>query len=127
MCSTLRTLDGTAWPMCGVLPGETRMCDRLQALGYVEIDTLGDSILGRIGTHFRGHQFRYSNIEMDSRVVNRIYRLTRRRGGRATAEGFAMNRVIGTYVHAHWGSNPHIPEALVRACSEHQVSNDDPP
>lgn len=93
------------------------MCDRLQALGYVEIETAGESILGGIGTQFRGHQFRYSNIELETPTVNRVYRVTRRRGGKATAEGFAMNRVIGSYVHAHWGSNPRIPEALVRACS----------
>ncbi len=123
LCSTLRTEDGAAWRMCDVLPGETTMSDRLQALGYVEVETTGDSILGGIGTHFRGHQFRYSNLEMGSADVNRIYSLTRRRGGRATAEGFAINRVIGSYVHAHWGSNPQIPEAFVRACAEPQTSN----
>jgi cobyrinic acid a,c-diamide synthase len=119
LSSSLRTLDGTSWPMCDVLPGQTAMCDRLQALGYVEIETTGRSIIGDVGTHFRGHQFRYSNIELEMQMVKRVYRLTRRRGGVAMAEGFAINRVVGSYVHAHWGSNPRIPETLVRACVSH--------
>lgn len=54
LCSTLRTLDRLGWPMADVLPGETTMCDRLQSLKYVGVETIGDSILGYSGTHFRG-------------------------------------------------------------------------
>ena len=35
----IRTLDGRAWPMVGLVAGEAVMSERLQALGYVEVET----------------------------------------------------------------------------------------
>ena len=116
LCSTLRTLDGTSYPMCGVLPGETTMCDRLQALGYVEIETVRDSVVGRAGLRFRGHQFRYSNIKIEEKGVARAFDVVRRRGGERFQEGYQVDQVLGSYVHAHWASNPGLPAALVEAC-----------
>jgi cobyrinic acid a,c-diamide synthase len=120
LCSTLKTLDGAHYPMCDVLPGETTMYDRLQALGYVEVQTVGASILGHAGVAFRGHQFRYSTIKIESDAIEQIYNVTRRQTGAIFAEGFSMNRVLGSYVHAHWGSNPRIPTALINACAGDQ-------
>ena len=39
------------------------MSERLQAIGYVEVETRADSILGPARTRFRGHQFRHSTLE----------------------------------------------------------------
>lgn len=117
LCSTLRTLDEVSHPMCGVLPGETTMCERLQELGYVEVETTRDSIIGRAGLRFRGHQFRYSNIEIKGQRVTRVFDVARRRGGKAFPEGYHFERVLGSYVHAHWASNPSVPRTLVETCS----------
>lgn len=117
LCSLLRTLDGASYPMCGVLPGVTTMCERLQALGYVEVEIVRDSIVGRAGVRFRGHQFRYSNIEIKEQQVTHAFDVARRRGGKAFPEGYQINRVLGSYVHAHWASNPGLPTALVEVCS----------
>ena len=64
--------------MAGVLPAETTMCDRLQSLGYVEVETISDSILGSGGRRVRGHQFRYSNAQIEPSDVNLIYSVSRR-------------------------------------------------
>jgi cobyrinic acid a,c-diamide synthase len=116
LCSSLRTLDGSRYEMCGILPGETTMRDKLQALGYVEVETVKDSLVGPAGLRFRGHQFRYSNIEI-SETVTRTFDVSRRRGGASFLEGYQIANVIGSYVHAHWASNPGIPLALVDAFS----------
>src|SRR5208282_312505 len=58
LADAIRTLDGARWPMAAVIPGVAVMSDRLQALGYVEVETRADSILGAAQTRFRGHQFR---------------------------------------------------------------------
>ena len=34
----------------------------LQALGYIEVETQGATVLGPPGLRFRGHQFRYSEL-----------------------------------------------------------------
>src|SRR5581483_7347667 len=58
LCEAIRTLDGRRHPMAALLPGVAGMNDRLQALGYVEVETTRATILGGAGLRFRGHQFR---------------------------------------------------------------------
>jgi cobyrinic acid a,c-diamide synthase len=113
------TLDGTLWPMAAIVPGVAAMSDRLQALGYVEVETQGDSIVGPARTHFRGHQFRYSTLEPvdSSDQIDRIYNVSPRSGGAPFAEGYRVGNVLASYVHAHWASNPAVAQALVHACS----------
>ncbi len=100
-------------PMCGVLPTRTRMGARLRALGYREVVTTADTLLGPAGTTFRGHEFRYSELA-DTRDVSPVYQTTGRAG--AGVEGWTCGRVLGSYVHAHFGSNPSLATNLVAAC-----------
>ena len=46
LTDSIRTLDGATWPMAAIIPGRTVMSARLQAIGYVEVETRADSILG---------------------------------------------------------------------------------
>jgi cobyrinic acid a,c-diamide synthase len=117
LCSELRTLEGRDYAMCGVVPARTVMCDRLQALGYVEVSTRRPSILGDGGLRFRGHQFRYSRLEPLSSAVEPAFRIVRRYGGEELDEGFQIGNTIASYVHAHWASNAAAAQALVKACA----------
>ncbi len=116
LCSELRTLEGRDYPMCAVVPARVEMCDRLQALGYVEARTHRQSILGDAGTRFRGHQFRYSRLTPLSSAAP-AFRVVTRYGGQHCDEGFHIGNTIASYVHAHWASNPAAAAALVDACS----------
>lgn len=116
LCSELRTLDGRDYPMCGIVAARTEMCDRLQALGYVEARTHRPSILGDAGTHFRGHQFRYSRLVPLASATSPAFSITRRYGGEEAEEGFQIGNTIASYVHAHWASNPAVATALVKSC-----------
>lgn len=116
LCSELQALDERIYSMCGVVPARTIMCERLQALGYVEVRTLNDSIFGPAGIAFRGHQFRYSRLELLSSKMPPAFAIRRRRDGVTLEEGFMLNNVIASYVHAHWSSNPGMAEAMVAAC-----------
>jgi len=113
----IRTLDGTLHPMVGLVPGEARMRERLQALGYVEVETQEATMLGGPGLRFRGHQFRYSDLELDDDVAC-AYTIRKRRGGDVSREGYRAGNVLASYVHAHWASNPLVARNFVRACSE---------
>ena len=119
LTEAIRTLDGERHPMVGVLAAEARMHDKLQALGYVEVETQARTLLGPKGTRFRGHQFRYSELDPEpaESVVARCYSLRRRRGGETRREGYATSGVIASYVHAHWASNPNVPAAFVDTCA----------
>ena len=114
----IRTLDRRLWPMAGLIAGEARMCDRLQALGYVEVETVRDSILGPSGLRFRGHQFRYSTLTEESQSQTRVYAVRPWRGPEEFSEGFSRGgNVLASYVHAHWASNPAAAEGFVAACA----------
>jgi cobyrinic acid a,c-diamide synthase len=104
-------LDGV--PMCGVLPVATRMTAGLRTLGYREVTLLRDTILGPAGTVFRGHEFHYS--ELAATELEPAYRIVGRLG--EGVEGWGQGRVLGSYVHAHFGSNPALAAHLVNACA----------
>jgi cobyrinic acid a,c-diamide synthase len=117
LCDAIRTLDGRAHEMVGRLRGVAALHEKLQALGYVEVETQRRTILGGAGLRLRGHQFRYSTLEgADER--DPAYRVRRRRGGATHGEGWGAANVLASYVHAHWASNPLAAEGLVAACAE---------
>jgi cobyrinic acid a,c-diamide synthase len=114
------TRDGTAHPMVGLLPVETIMKDRLVALGYVEIETQEPTVLGPAGLRFRGHQFRYSELGATNEPTLHPYNLRKRRGGETSTEGFAAGRMLASYVHAHFASNPRLAAGLVASCASYR-------
>lgn len=115
LATAIRTIDSTRHSMVGLIAGEVVVRDKLQALGYVEVETNAATLLGPAGLRFRGHQFRYSEITSDLAESDRRYDVRRRRDGEVTREGFATRNVLASYVHAHWASNPEAAEGFVRA------------
>ncbi|MCE9574305.1 MAG: cobyrinate a,c-diamide synthase [Deltaproteobacteria bacterium] len=112
------TLDGARHPMVGLVDAEAVMNERLQALGYVEVETQARSVLGPPGLRFRGHQFRYSELRDLSGAIDRAYSVRRRRSGEVVREGYQVGSVLGSYVHAHWASNPLVAQGFVERCAE---------
>lgn len=116
LSSGIRTVDGRLHAMVGLIPGEAEMRDRLQALGYVEVETQGVTVLGPPGLRFRGHQFRYSELRLQA-DIECGYAVRRRRGGEVFREGYRIGNMLASYVHAHWASNPLMAEGFVQACA----------
>ena len=112
----IRTVDGTLHAMVGLIPGEAEMRDRLQALGYVEVETQEVTMLGQPGLRFRGHQFRYSDFRLQAEAEC-VYTVRRRRGGEVLREGYRIGNTLVSYVHAHWASNPLVAQGFVHTCS----------
>lgn len=115
LASRIRTADSREHDMVGLIPGVAVVRDRLQALGYAEVTTRAATILGPAGLRFRGHQFRYSELEVPPSVP-RAYAVSGRRGA-PLEEGYTSGSVLASYVHAHWASCPAAAEGLVAACA----------
>jgi len=92
--------DGRAWPMVGVFPTKARMQNRLEKLGYVEVETSSGTA--------RGHEFRYSTIDPMPERIERTYW--------SDAEGYRVHAALGSYVHLHFLSCPRLAETFVDAC-----------
>ena len=113
--------DGRFFPMAGLLQAECVMHTTLRALGYVEVETTEDSILGHKGTRMRGHQFRYSELVPRGRL-ERIYRLRSVRTGELVEEGYRVKNVVASYVHTHWACNRDVPLSFIDACKKYRRS-----
>jgi cobyrinic acid a,c-diamide synthase len=112
----IEDLEDRRHPMAGVLPLRVRMLPKLKALGYREITLAGPGLLGPTGTKARGHEFHYSEIAGELGDLPRLYRITARQGQEAAPEGYAVNNVLASYVHLHFGSNPEVARHLVESC-----------
>ncbi len=100
------------YKMVGIFPFRCSFKKRLVALGYREIVTKRDSIIGPSMTRARGHEFHYSDIVDKRNEVETIYQIKEREG----KEGFLKKNVLGSYIHLHFGSNPDIPKNFVNSC-----------
>ena len=112
----IEDLRGVLHPMAGIFPFRCRMEERFKALGYREVMTAKDSILGPAGITIRGHEFHYSAISQEPAGYFTIYRVTDRKGRTGIREGFQTGRVLGSYIHLHWGSNPAVARHFVEYC-----------
>ncbi len=117
LCAAIRTLDGRRHAMAGLFPAEAVMHDRLQALGYVEAETAAASPLGPAGQRARGHEFRHSALAGAAEDAAPTWLVRRRPGEPAALEGFHRGSALGSYVHVHWASNPHLAEGFVASCA----------
>jgi len=124
LARSIRTPDGV-FPMCGIFDLDCAMGERFRALGYREITTMEDSILGPGVTVVRGHEFHYSHIAgpIDYELLRPLYRMRDRKGWMDRMEGFRSGRVLGSYIHLHFTSNPGAAEALVAACATSRPTN----
>ncbi len=105
----LETADGVSYPFAGVLPCGVRMLPKRKALGYVEITCVEDTFWGGPGTTLRGHEFHYSELIDDpvrTGVWRNVYSARSRRAGRIVPEGLQSGRVLASYIHIHFASNP---------------------
>ena len=97
------------FPLVGCLPVWTRLLEKRKALGYVTATLTRDSLFGRAGESFRGHEFHYSEL-LESPVGTdgwqAVYQLTQNRGGKVSAEGFQRGRILASYAHLQLASQP---------------------
>jgi cobyrinic acid a,c-diamide synthase len=95
-----RTLDGA--PMCGVLPIDAAMTDRL-TLGYREA-------IRHDGRPMRAHEFHRTACR-PAHGERPAYTLPD-----GTREGFVQGAVHASYLHTHWAARPELARDLVAAC-----------
>jgi len=115
----IETTNRKRYPMVGLLPVWSRMLDRLKSLGYVEVTLAQDSLWGKRGTRFRGHEFHYSELTetlQDAPLWKPVYRVKHRRSKTISLEGFQQGKVLASYVHLHWASQPEAVENFINHC-----------
>jgi cobyrinic acid a,c-diamide synthase len=98
LCEALIDFEGHRHEMVGLVPGEAVMSRDKLSLGYVEVESLRDTIIGKAGERYRGQTFHYSILEK-----TRFERVLKRRHGSGTSmDGYVNGRLFATYVHVHF-------------------------
>ncbi|WP_406475086.1 cobyrinate a,c-diamide synthase [Streptomyces platensis] len=113
-----RSLDGK--PMCGVLPAEARMTERL-TLGYREAVALSDNALAAAGTRVRGHEFHRTALEPGA-GADPAWGLTH---PERRVEGFVSGGVHASYLHVHWAAEPSLAGRLVASAARSAAARGD--
>lgn len=104
---------GRFHPMVGAFPVKARMQEKRASLGYREVRTTAPCCFGPAGTILRGHEFHYSHIDPMPAHIARIYEV--QNGAR---EGYAYRKVLGGYMHLHFGFAPRVVEKFIYYCRE---------
>ena len=106
-------------PLVGIFPVQTRMLPRRKALGYREVELLGESVIGGPGTVARGHEFHYSEMGEMPDTVERLYKVSKK-GLPLGLEGYRYRNCLASYIHLHFGGSPEIADSFVRHCSKYR-------
>ncbi|MFA6562785.1 MAG: cobyrinate a,c-diamide synthase [Verrucomicrobiia bacterium] len=117
----IETTDGARHALLGLLPAWTRMCQRRKSLGYVEVTLTRDSLWGKRGERFRGHEFHYSELLGNPATGSEwqtAYAVQHRQTDVAIAEGFQRGRVLASYAHIHFASRPEAVRHFVARLAE---------
>jgi cobyrinic acid a,c-diamide synthase len=104
LCRSLTGFDQRTHTMSGILPIDVAMDREYLAIRYVDISTRVKSPLGIIGTHLRGQEFHQSRIVHTDLKPN-LFDVTTSTN-QHYRDGYCLNRVVASYFHIHFRSNP---------------------
>jgi cobyrinic acid a,c-diamide synthase len=113
LCGTYEVDDRT-YKLADIVPANTRMTNRLKALGYTEARPLDKNFSSR---NIRGHEFHYSLTECD-RDARFAYEMIRGKGIQDGFDGLVEHNTLAGYMHSHPASFP--VEKFVQKCREYK-------
>lgn len=109
----IHSLEDTYHSLVGAFPVTASMQKTRASLGYREVETLAPCCFGPPGTVLRGHEFHYSKIDRMPESIDRIYQVSN-----GTSEGYAYRKVLGGYMHLHFGFAPQVAAEFIKYCRE---------
>jgi len=104
---------GMRHEMAGVVPGVSRMADRV-TLGYREATALRDTPIACAGQRIRAHEFHYSVLESARGIP------AYRQAGADATEGIVAgprDNVLASYLHLHFATDPALAHRFVASAS----------
>ncbi|MCI8505543.1 MAG: cobyrinate a,c-diamide synthase [Lachnospiraceae bacterium] len=113
---TLEDPEGRDWPMAGVLPGKAFRTPKLSRFGYVTLTAGEDSILGRAGSTFPGHEFHY----WDSTENGDSFLAEKPTGKRSWRCMINRGNLLAGFPHFYFYGNVGAAEHFLSVCKRYQ-------
>ena len=107
--------QGKSFPMVGVFNCSVVMANKLQALGYIEIEVRKDNILSRKGDKIRAHTFHWSYLKNLSKDIRFTYKVTKGKD-RVYEDGLIKENVLASYAHLHFASHINFAKNFIKSC-----------
>ena len=112
----LTDFDGKIYEMCGVIPNQAAMTDKLQTVGYVEATLDRDCVIGKRGDKLHAHEFHFSTA--GDTATGKIFHCEKLRTGAKYFAGYADKNIAASYLHIHFAGCPDAAKNFVNACQK---------
>ncbi|MBM7623598.1 cobyrinate a,c-diamide synthase [Sporohalobacter salinus] len=116
LTEAITNFDGETYSMIGKIPGQIKMKNRLQAMGYTEAEVRENNILLNQGDSVRGHEFHYSELVGLPDDTTYAYQLTGGKGKDNRLGGILKDNLLASYLHLHFAGNPVIIDNFINSC-----------
>lgn len=114
--------QGTEYPMTGVFPVSTHLCERPQGLGYIDATVTMDNPYHPTGSIIRGHEFHYSKCIVDPGATPDFgLQMDRGFGMGSDKDGLIYKNVLASYTHLFALGEPHWAVNMVLAARKHRA------
>ena len=108
----LTDFDGKIFEMCGVIPNQAVMTEKLQMVGYVDATLKKNCILGKRGDKIHAHEFHFSK-EVGNLTEN-IFSCEKLRTGEKYSAGYSDKNIAASYLHIHFAGCPNVAENFIK-------------
>ena len=110
----LTDFDGKIFEMCGIIPNQAVMTDKLQMVGYVDATLEKDCIIGKRGDKIHAHEFHFSKEVKNS--SENIFSCEKLRTGEKYFAGYADENILASYLHIHFAGCHNAAKNFLTAC-----------
>jgi len=110
---TLSDMDGSAYPMCGVLHTDAFRTQKLSRFGYITLAANADSAFFRAGETIKAHEFHYFESGDPGAAFSAV-----KPNGREWTCMHAQGNLLAGFPHLFYESNPKPVERFLRAAAK---------
>lgn len=109
-------LSGKTFDMVGVINKQAKMEHKLQTVGYVTAEQTGDTIFGKSGLKFKGHEFHFSITDSDEGTA--AFLIEKMRTGAKYLSGYSDKNILASYLHLHFRGEREAAKNFVNSCKK---------
>ncbi len=120
LTKAISDFTGHSYEMVGLVPAVSKMCSKLQTVGYVEATAIGANLLCHNDEVIRGHEFHFSQMlpDMEEKQFPWAFQFKKVRTGAVYSGGYAAGNILASYLHMHFAGNFQAAKNYLQKCQQ---------
>lgn len=114
----LEEASGAVHRMADIIPGHSKMGERLTRFGYCEAQALRSTLLAEAGEVLRGHEFHYSDFFAATPAVLDCCKVRDGKTIQRWSGGWQVGNAFASYLHVHFAQRPVMLNHWLKAARE---------